>query len=462
MSCFDHDQSRRAFLKRSAALGMAGVAAPFVTSLGAIGEAAAATATDYKAMVCIFLYGGNDYANTLTPYDQASYDRYLAARSNIAHTRESLAATVLNPAQALAGGRQYALAPTMRSLLPLFAGGKLAPILNVGTLVQPTTKAQYQANAVRLPPKLFSHNDQQSYFQASSPEGATSGWGGRIGDVFQNGNGAAALTCINASGNAVYLTGRGAVQYAVGTGGPVALLNNSRTLYGSAAAATALRSLMTAAPGTLLGDEHARVSKRALDTYAQVSGALAGAPAANFPLFPTGNSLADQLRMVARLISVSSELGVKRQVFFVSIGGFDLHDNLVAQHPALIGRVADAMKAFYDTTAAMGVADRVTSFTASDFGRTLQSNDDGSDHGWGSMHFAMGGAVKGGRIYGTPPAVGNGTPDDVGQGRLIPTTSVDQYAATLASWFGVSDGDLRTVLPNIGNYDAASWKLGFL
>jgi len=462
MSCFDHDQSRRAFLKRSAALGMAGVAAPFVTSLGAIGEAAAATATDYKAMVCIFLYGGNDYANTLTPYDQASYDRYLAARSNIAHTRESLAATVLNPAQALAGGRQYALAPTMRSLLPLFAGGKLASILNVGTLVQPTTKAQYQANAVRLPPKLFSHNDQQSYFQASSPEGATSGWGGRIGDVFQNGNGAAALTCINASGNAVYLTGRGAVQYAVGTGGPVALLNNSRTLYGSAAAATALRSLMTAAPGTLLGDEHARVSKRALDTYAQVSGALAGAPAANFPLFPTGNSLADQLRMVARLISVSSELGVKRQVFFVSIGGFDLHDNLVAQHPALIGRVADAMKAFYDTTAAMGVADRVTSFTASDFGRTLQSNDDGSDHGWVSMHFAMGGAVKGGRIYGTPPAVGNGTPDDVGQGRLIPTTSVDQYAATLASWFGVSDGDLRTVLPNIGNYDAASWKLGFL
>jgi uncharacterized protein (DUF1501 family) len=462
MSCFDHDQSRRAFLKRSAALGLAGVATPFVTSLGAIGEAAAATATDYKAMVCIFLYGGNDYANTLTPYDQASYDRYLAARSNIAHTRDSLAATLLKPTTALANGRQYALAPTMRSLLPLFDGGKLAPILNVGTLVQPTTKAQYQANAVRLPPKLFSHNDQQSYFQASSPEGATSGWGGRIGDVFQNGNGASALTCINASGNAVYLTGRSAVQYAVGTGGPVALLNNSRTMYGSAAAATALRGLMTAGPGSLLGDEHARVSKRALDTYAQVSGALAGAPAANFPLFPTGNSLADQLRMVARMISVSSELGAKRQVFFVSIGGFDLHDNLVAQHPALIGRVADAMRAFYDTTVAMGVADRVTSFTASDFGRTLQSNDDGSDHGWGSMHFAMGGAVKGGRLYGTPPAVGNGTVDDVGQGRLIPTTSVDQYAATLASWFGVSDGDLRTVLPNIGNYDAASWKLGFL
>jgi uncharacterized protein (DUF1501 family) len=462
MSCFDHDQSRRAFLKRSAALGLAGVATPFVTSLGAIGEAAAATATDYKAMVCIFLYGGNDYANTLPPYDQASYDLYLAARSNIALTRDSLSATVLKPSTALAGGRQYALAPTMKSLLPLFDGGKLAPILNVGTLVQPTTKAQYQASSVRLPPKLFSHNDQQSYFQASSPEGATSGWGGRIGDVFQNGNGTAALTCINASGNAVYLTGRGAVQYAVGTGGPIPLIGNSKTLYGSSAAATTLRSLMTAAPGSLIGDEHARVSKRALDTYAQVSGALAGAPATNFPLFPSNNPLADQLRMVARMISVSSELGAKRQVFFVSIGGFDLHDNLVAQHPALIGRVADAMRAFYDTTVQMGVADRVTSFTASDFGRTLQSNDDGSDHGWGSMHFAMGGAVKGGRIFGTPPAIGNGTADDVGQGRLLPTIAVDQYAATLASWFGVSDGDLRTVLPNIGNYDSSSWKLGFL
>jgi uncharacterized protein (DUF1501 family) len=369
---------------------------------------------------------------------------------------------VLKPSTALAGGRQYALAPTMKSLLPLFDGGKLAPILNVGTLVQPTTKAQYQASSVRLPPKLFSHNDQQSYFQASSPEGATSGWGGRIGDVFQNGNGTAALTCINASGNAVYLTGRGAVQYAVGTGGPIPLIGNSKTLYGSSAAATTLRSLMTAAPGSLIGDEHARVSKRALDTYAQVSGALAGAPATNFPLFPSNNPLADQLRMVARMISVSSELGAKRQVFFVSIGGFDLHDNLVAQHPALIGRVADAMRAFYDTTVQMGVADRVTSFTASDFGRTLQSNDDGSDHGWGSMHFAMGGAVKGGRIFGTPPAIGNGTADDVGQGRLLPTIAVDQYAATLASWFGVSDGDLRTVLPNIGNYDSSSWKLGFL
>jgi len=455
------DQSRRAFLRRSAALGMAGVAAPFVGSLSAIGEAAAATATDYKALVCVFLYGGNDYANTLTPYDEASYAQYRAARANIAHARDALAATALAPTDGM-GGRQFALNPAMGSLKTLFDQGRAAAVLNVGTLVQPTTRAQYLQNAVRLPPKLFSHNDQQSYFMASNPEGATSGWGGRIGDLLQGGNGAASLTCINASGNAVYLTGRSAIQYAVGTGGPIALLNNASSLYGSTAAAATLKSLMTGPAPSLLANEHARVSRRALDTYAQLSGALAGAPASRFGLFPAANGLADQLRMVARMISVSGELGVKRQVFFVSLGGFDLHDNLVAQHGPLMGRVADALKAFHDTTAALGVADRVTSFTASDFGRTLQSNDDGSDHGWGGHHFVVGGAVKGGRLYGTPPAIGSNTPDDVGQGRLVPTVSVDQYAATLASWFGVGAGDMRTVLPNIGNWNESSWNLGFL
>ena len=455
------DTSRRVFLKRSAALAVAGTATPFVTSLAAIGEAAAATATDYKALVCVFLYGGMDYANTLPNYDTASHAQYFAARSNIGLVRDALAATALTPTNAL-GGRQYALNPTMGSMKTLFDASKAAIVLNVGTLVQPTTKAQFNAQSVKLPPKLFSHNDQQSYFQASNPEGATSGIGGRIADLFQSGNGSSTLTCINASGNAVYLTGRSAVQYSIGTGGPIALVNNSASLYGSTTAMATLKSLMTGGNANLLAAEHARVSKRALDTYAQVSAALGGAPAASFPLFPTGNNLADQLKMVARMISVSSELGAKRQVFFVSIGGFDLHDNLVAQHGPLMARVADAMKAFYDTTAALGVADKVTSFTASDFGRTLQSNDDGSDHGWGSHHFVVGGAVKGKRIYGTPPAVGNGTADDVGQGRLLPTLSVDQYASTLASWFGVGSGDMATILPNMGNYNPSSWNIGFV
>ena len=456
------DQSRRAFLKRSALLGLAGTATPFVSSLAAIGEAAAATASDYKALVCVFLYGGNDYANTLVPYDEGSFAAYRAARANIGYQRDVLAGTVLNPTVALPDGRAYALSPSMPEMSQLFAAGKMAVALNVGTLVEPTTKSQYQRRTVQLPPKLFSHNDQQSFFQASSPEGAGSGWGGRIGDVFQNGNGNAALTCINTSGNAVYLTGRNAIQYSVGTGGPIALLNSSRTLYGSSTALDTLRALMTTETGLAMANEHARISKRSLDIQAQLSSALAGAPATNFPLFPSNNTLADQLKMVARMIAVNQTLGLKRQVFFVSMGGFDLHDNLVAQHPGLLAKISSAMKAFYDTTAAMGVANQVTSFTASDFGRTLQSNDDGSDHGWGGMHFIVGGAVKGQRFYGKAPIVGTNTNDDVGQGRLIPTMSVDQYAATLASWFGIDSGGLRTVLPNIGNYDSSTWNQGFM
>ncbi len=455
------DQSRRAFLKRTAALGVAGTAAPFMTSLAAIGEAAAAVSTDYRALVCVFLYGGNDYANTVTPYDQASYNLYQAARSNLAIPRADLAATVLNPTTALPGGRQYALAPTLAPLMPVWNAGRMAVVLNVGTLVQPTTKAQYTANSVRLPPKLFSHNDQQSYWQASNPEGATSGWGGRLGDLLQSGNGTATLTCINATGNAVFLTGRQAIQYSVGTTGPVALINNATTLFGSQTGASTLRSLMQAAGSSTFTAEHSTISRRAIDTFAQVNAAIANAPAANFPLFQAGN-LSDQMRMVARMISVSQELGARRQIFLVSIGGFDLHDNLLAQQPGLLTNVANAMRAFYDTTVQMGVADRVTAFTASDFGRTLASNDDGSDHGWGSMHFVVGGAVRGQQFYGTPPAIGNNTPDDVGQGRLLPGISVDQYAATLASWFGVSGGNMSTVLPNIGNYNPSSWNVGFL
>jgi uncharacterized protein (DUF1501 family) len=452
------DQSRRAFLKRSGMLGV-GAASPFVMNLAAMGEAAASVNSDYKALVCIFLFGGNDYANTLPPYDQASYDAYRAQRVALAHTRESLAATLLNPTTALPGGRQFALAPTLAPLLPVFDAGRMATILNVGTLVEPLTKAQYTARSARIPPKLFSHNDQQSYWQASSPEGATSGWGGRIGDLMQAGNGSSTLTCINASGNAVFLTGRQAIQYSVGTGGPIAL-SGRNTLYGSSAAATALQSLMGGTNPGLIANEHARISKRSLDTYAAVNTALAAAPTLT-TAFPT-SSLGQQLRIVARMMSMSSQLGARRQVFFVSTGGFDLHDALVAQHPGLMANLASSAKAFYDATVELGISDKVTSFTASDFGRTLLANTDGSDHGWGSMHFALGGAVNGRQIYGTAPTYANNGPSDVGQGRLLPTTSVDQYAATLASWFGVSNSDMPTVLPNINNYNPSTWNLGFV
>ncbi|PAX06325.1 DUF1501 domain-containing protein [Sphingomonas lenta] len=458
----DQQLSRRAFLTRGAQLALAGTAAPFVGSLGWIGEAAAATATDYKALVCVFLYGGNDYANTLPPYDAAGHALYQRYRPTLALGRDALAATALRPDQALPDGREYALAPALSPLLPLFDGGKMAIVLNVGTLEQPLTKAQYVARSAPIPPKLFSHNDQQSFFQASNPEGAETGWGGRIGDMVYAGNGAAALTCINASGNAVYVSGRQAIPYTIGGAGPVSLLRESRTLYGSATAAQTLRQLMTEGGQTLFADDYSATVRRALDTYGRVNGALAGAPADNFPLFPAGETLADQLKLVARLISASADLGVKRQVFFVSLGGWDHHDSLLTKHPAQLARVAAAMRAFYDTTMSLGVADKVTTFTASDFGRTLSSNGDGSDHGWGAMHWVMGGAVKGRRFYGRAPQIGSNTSDDVGAGRLLPSTSVDQYAATLASWFGVADGDLTTVLPNLGNWDRSGWNLGFV
>ena len=456
------DYSRRAFLQRASALSIAGTATPFVLNLAAIGEAAAATASDYKAMVCVFLYGGNDYANTLIPADSANYALYNAQRSALAYSQAALAGTTLAPTVPLAGGRTYAIAPELAPILPIFNAGKMAVMLNVGTLVQPTTKAQYNARSVLLPPKLLSHNDQQSYWQSSSPEGATSGWGGRIGDLFQSGNTNPSLTCMNPSGNAVFMSGTSAVQYSLTTNGPIAL--NARTsLQGSTAAGTALRSLITTPVNHLFETELTKVSSRALNLYDLVTSSLAVAPTTT-TVFPAaadpGSSLGAQLRQVARLISVSSQLGARRQVFFVSSGGFDTHDLLTTTHPRLLTNLADALRAFYDTTVELGVANQVTTFTASDFGRALTANNDGSDHGWGGMHFVLGGAVRGKAYYGTAPVVANNGPDDIGQGRLIPTTSVDQYAATMASWFGVSASDMPTVLPNIGNYSTTN--LGFL
>lgn len=462
-----NDVSRRAFLQRASAVSIAGTAAPFVMNLAAIGEAAAATAADYKALVCVFLYGGNDYANTLVPYDSTQYAVYSAQRSNLAFSQASLSPTVLTPTVALPNSAQYALAPNLAKLLPIFNAGKMAVMLNLGTLVQPTTKAQYQANNVPLPPKLLSHNDQQSYWQASSPEGAASGWGGRIGDLLQSGNGNATLTCTNVSGNAVFLTGRAAVQYSVTTGGPIAL-NARNSLQGSTAAATLLKQLISSPGGSHdFQGSIAGIGKRALDLYDQVSTALSQAPVTTTP-FPaaadTQSSLGAQLQMVAKLISVSSQLGVKRQVFFVSTGRFDTHDGLGTLHPTLMTNLADALRAFYDTTVELGVSSQVTTFTASDFGRALTANNDGTDHGWGSMHFVLGGAVNGKKYYGINPTLANNGPNDIGQGRLIPTMSVDQYAATLATWFGVAASDLQTVLPNINNYTGSTLgtNLGFV
>ena len=475
--------SRRAFLRRSGQLALSGTALPFALNLAAIGEAAAFDATDYKALVCVFMYGGNDYANTVVSYDNANYDLYSSIRGGgagqtaggIALARSALTPTLLAPTTALANGRQYALNPAMTGLAGLFNSGQAAVQMNVGPLVVPLTKAQYLSadrGNFPLPPKLFSHNDQQSVWQSSSPEGSTVGWGGNIGDLALSGNTNSLFTCINVTGNAVFLAGDSALSYQVSTSGAVPINGVKSNVYNSAAVKTAMTSLVQQSRVHTLENEYNKVTTRSIGAESQISSALSGVTLTT--PFTAGNSLADQLKVVARLIAARSGLGAKRQVFLVSIGGFDLHDNLIAQHPTVLGRVSDAMTSFYNATVELGVASKVTAFTASDFGRTLASNGDGSDHGWGSHHLMVGGAVKGAAFYGTPPPISVGSsaaPSDqshVGQGRLLPSTSVDQYAATLAKWFGIEDKEMVGVLPNINRFGVAGGRpdyptnLGFL
>ena len=468
--------TRRAFLRRSGQLALSGTALPMALNLAAMGEAAAFDASDYKALVCVFLYGGNDYANTVVSYDDPSYTAYSTIRGGgaaqaaggIALAKAALTPTLLRPSLALPGGLQYALHPAMTGLAALFNAGQAAVQLNVGPLVVPLTKTQYSgANRVSypLPPKLFSHNDQQSIWQSSSPEGSTVGWGGNIGDLALSGNATSLFTCINVTGNSVFLSGDSALSYQVSTSGAVAINGVKSNVYGSSAVKNALTTLVQQSRTHTLENEYNRVTTRAINAEAQITSGLSGVTLAT--AFPSGNSLADQLKTVARLIGARTALGNKRQVFLVSLGGFDLHDNLIAQHPGLLGKLSEAMTAFYNATAEMGVASKVTTFTASDFGRTLASNGDGSDHGWGSHHFVMGGAVKGAAFYGTPPPVSIGStaaPQDqwhVGQGRLLPSTSVDQYAATLASWFGVANTELNGILPNLNQFGAAAGRADY-
>jgi uncharacterized protein (DUF1501 family) len=469
------EHSRRAFLRRAGHLALAGTAMPFALNLAAMGEAAAQGApTDYKALVCVFLFGGNDYANTLVTYDADSHARYSGIRGAIALPRDAaLAATELKPAVALPGGRQYALNPSMTGLAGLFDQGQMAVQLNVGPLVKPLTRAQYNTNNRKdfpVPPKLFSHNDQQSVWQSSSPEGSTVGWGGNLGDIVLSGQRDAALfTCISVSGNAVFLSGDEAQQYQVGTGGAVrinSVSSSTGSVYGSSAVKAAMQQLALQTRGHTLENEYNKVTERATRAEGTVRGAIQ--PDDLNANFPSGNNLADQLKMVARLIRGHGALGVKRQVFFVSMGGFDLHDDLDTKQGPLLARLSEAMTAFQAQMKLLNLDDRVTAFTASDFGRTLSSNGNGSDHGWGSHHFVVGGAVNGNALYGTPPpvSVGSTTADDdqwhVGQGRLLPTTSVDQYAATLARWFGVPDAELDAILPNLRNFDNVTAPSGIV
>lgn len=474
----DHNHTRRRFLGGMAALA-GGSSLPFALNLAAMGTAAAQSAGDYKAVVCLFLNGGNDHFNTVLATDATSWNEYLRIRTTTdsgSIALPGLGATggvlPIVPASAQAG-RTYALHPAMQPLKDLFDAGRAAVVANVGTLVQPITLAQYKAGT-GVPARLFSHNDQQATWQSSQSEAsAASGWGGRMGDMLAAANGNASFTCISSSGNALFLSGRQVRQYQIsGTSAvPIARLND--TLFGVPAGANPLRQIVSGDQSDLFQKEHAAVAGRAIGAQAALSGAMLATGATGVPdptqyINPnTGaagvNALAVQLQTVARIIGGRAALGVRRQVFYVGLGGFDTHDFQRVNQADLLARVAHAMAYFDGAMASLQGADmrkQVTLFTASDFGRTLTSNGDGTDHGWGAHHFVMGGAVRGRDIYGAMPVTGLKHDLDVGSGSLLPTTSVDQYGATLAAWFGLSAGQIADVFPNIGNFGARD--LGFM
>ena len=470
------DTSRRQFLQKSAQLAAMGVGLPVALNLAAMGDAAAFNATDYKALVCIFLGGGNDQDNTVVNYDTESYNAYSAARDQIALSRQSilpLGAVLNDPV------RQDGLHPAMTGIQRLYSTGKAGVVLNVGPLVVPLNKAQYLERGVNYPqpPQLFSHNDQAAVWQCGEPEGATVGWGGRIGDAALSSNaGAATFTCISLTGNTAFLAGKSAVMYqGSASSGAVKINAASDSSFNSTSVATAVSKLIQQPSGHILENEYSKVTRRAMDAQAAVIRAISTGDAANTliaggqasnPKFAPfsesvliGNELASALQMVARIIAGRNVLTARRQVFYISAGGFDLHDNLVAGQLQNMNNLSRALTAFYDTTKLLGIDDSVTTFTASDFGRTLSSNGDGSDHGWGGHHLVVGGAVDGGKIHGYAPPVGVGNSLvgadawQVGQGRLLPTTSVDQYAATLARWFGVENSELDAIFPNLKNFN---------
>jgi uncharacterized protein (DUF1501 family) len=466
------DRNRRKFLRAAAA---GGIAYAFGRTPGTVHAQMAGGGAfgDYKALVCLFLFGGNDSWNMVVPTSTAEYNAY--ARSRGGGTTSSLAVdqAALLPipqAGALPGDPTYGMHPSMTGLRDLFQTGRAAVLANIGPLLRPTTKAQYQTATTTghaLPPQLFSHNDQQDQWHSLRGSAILrSGWGGRVADVLNAQTGSQQLSLnVSLAGQTYFQAGEVARPYVMGATGATTFSGFATTGTGLARR-NAFDAVLNASRGSTSNTVYERgfatVQQRAVQFSDRVNGAISGAR--SFTALPdsgvTLSPLATQLRTVAKLISARSALSMSRQVFFVSAGGFDQHDDLVADQPGLLGNISSSVKSFHDALVEMGMDNSVTLFTHSDFGRTLTSNGDGSDHAWGGIQFAMGGAVRGQRIYGQYPLLEIGSAQDVGGGRFIPTTSADQYAATLASWFGVQDADLAKVAPSIGNF--AQRNLGFL
>jgi len=412
---------------------------------------------DYRALVCVFLFGGNDGNNLVVPLSQSAYDSYTRVRGNLALPASSLV-PIITPANTV-----YGLHPNLNALAPLFNTGNLAILANVGTLVAPITRTQYESRSAPVPVNLFSHSDQQLQWQTSITNGlGSTGWGGRIADtVLKSGlNGPSSFpSFVSLSGNAMQGIGNHTDPGIFTTAGPVGLSGFNS---GGAARARheAFQQILAFDSGLSLVQAANSTVSNGLSDSATLAKAMAGAPALR-TIFPK-TTLAAQLEEVAKVIQVRNELGIHRQIFFCSLGGFDTHSNQINDQASLLAQLGACLAAFFEATLELGISDSVTTFTESDFGRTFQPNSNrGTDHAWGNHHLILGGKVSGGDIYGTFPQLELSGPDDAdNRGRWIPTTSLDQYGATLASWFGVSNSDLISVFPNLSQFDRIN--LGFL
>jgi uncharacterized protein (DUF1501 family) len=454
-------KTRRDFLLRAGALSAGGLASRLapISALGLASHAhaQAQAAGDYKALVCVFLFGGADGNNLVVPNDSAGYAQYSLVRPTASGV--NLTRAQILPIQPASTAAAFGLHPQLRDIHPLFAQRKLAILANVGPLNEPTTKTNYLA---KRPENLFSHSDQQSQWQSSVSSGPSrSGWGGRIADQMPGRNGNFPVIT-SLAGTGLFTAGNASSPLALPSTGGLALQGFNG---GSAANArlAALNAILAADRDNSYVKAAGDITAQALSLSSLVNPILTSTTSAIAGHFAgQNNSIAHQLLAVAKLIEARSQTLAQRQVFFVSLGGFDTHGAELNELDTLLGQLSPALRAFYDATVQLGVADGVTTFTLSDFGRTFQPNSNaGTDHAWGNHHFILGGAVRGGEMYGRYPTLVRAGPDDADTaGRWIPTTSVEQYGATLARWFGVSDAALAGVFPNLTRFP--SNDLGFL